>query len=65
MMDTAKLQAAQEAASAARAALLVAMSESSAVEALHLTPLIAQAATLETEIRRLAQAIQEDTGATP
>jgi hypothetical protein len=64
MIDTAKLQAAQEAARAARAALLVALSESSAVEALHLTPLIAKAATLETEIRRLAQAVQEDAGAT-
>jgi hypothetical protein len=63
MMDTAQLQTAQEAASAANKALRAALSESSAVEALHLFPLIEQAAKLETEIRRLAQAVQEDAGA--
>ena len=61
-MNTAHLQAAKKAAIEAREALRAALSESSAVEALHLYPLIAQAATLETEIKRLAQAVQEDAG---
>ena len=64
-MNTAHLHAAKKAAIEAREALLASLNTSSAVEALHLYPLIASAATLEAEIKLLAQAVQEDTGATP
>jgi len=59
-MNTANLQAAKKAAIEAREALRAALSESSAVEALHLYPLIASAATLEAAIESLALAVEAD-----
>ena len=60
MMDVEYLKVAQQAAHAARKALFCALSESSAVEALHLYPMIAQAATLESAIESLALAVKAD-----
>lgn len=60
MMNTTHLQAAQQAANAAGKALFSALSESSAVEALHLYPLITQAATLQSTIESLALAVESD-----
>lgn len=59
-MNTTHLQAAQQAAHAAREALRAALTEASAVEALHLYHMIAQAATLESAIESLILAIKAD-----
>lgn len=59
-MNTTHLQAAQQAARAAREALRAALTEASAVEALHLYPMIASAATLESAIESLRLAVDAD-----